>query len=50
MDGFVCDFVHVVKLFQINLYIIYVDPFKMYSNELFQTFKGVINVIVTMFC
>lgn len=43
------NFVQVVKLFQINLYTIYIDPLKMYSNELFQTFKGVINVIVNVF-
>jgi len=43
------NFVQVVKLFQINLYKIYVDPLKMYSNELFQTFKGVINAIVNVF-
>jgi hypothetical protein len=43
------NFVQVVKLFQINLYTIYLDPLKMYSNELFQTFKGFINVIVNVF-
>jgi hypothetical protein len=39
---FSCDFVEVVKLIQVNLYTLYVDPKNHFFNDQFQSFGALV--------
>jgi hypothetical protein len=41
-DVFVCEFVATINIYQINLYMMYLDPSGIYQCEHFQVFSDVV--------